>query len=163
VLGRLPLSHIACTMQPPRPLSKIPLQLGYAGLLPQLIAVLFLLDGAGMRWIATAGGYGYAAFIFSFLGGLWWAIGALHSQAPRWIFIAAIAPSLIALVTFLPWTWGWNWPGPSLVILSACLAASPLVDQAIGKHVMLPAGWLRLRWHLSLGLGALTAVLAIAA
>ena len=71
----------------PPPLTKTARLLGLAGLLPQLIAVLFLLDGSGMRWIATAGGYGYAALIFSFLGGLWWAIARLdlcrrHSPQP---------------------------------------------------------------------------------
>jgi hypothetical protein len=145
------------------PLSKDALWLGYAGLLPQAFAVLLLLDGTEMRWIATAGGYGYAALIFSFLGGLWWAIGMLTPSAPKWIFAAAIAPSLIALATFLPWTWGWSWPGPSLLILSACLVGSPLIDQKIASAVRLPDGWLRLRWHLSLGLGLLTAILAVAA
>lgn len=147
----------------PPPLTKTARLLGLAGLLPQLIAVLFLLDGSGMRWIATAGGYGYAALIFSFLGGLWWAIAMLNRDAPDWIYAAAIAPSLIALGTFLPWTWGWSWPGPSLVVLSICLLASPLVDRAIAQTVRLPEGWLALRWQLSLGLGGLTAILALSA
>ncbi len=147
----------------PPPLTKTAFMLGYAGLIPQLIAVLFLLDGSEMRWIATAGGYGYAALIFSFLGGLWWAIAMLNARAPRWLYAVAIAPSLIALATFLPWTWGWNWPGPSLAVLAVALCLSPLVDRAIKKALPLPEGWLRLRWHLSLGLGGLTAILAIAA
>jgi Protein of unknown function (DUF3429) len=147
----------------PPPLSKTARAFGLAGLLPQLIAVLFLLDGSGMRWIATAGGFGYAALIFSFLGGMWWAIAMLNRNAPEWIYGAAIAPSLIALGTFLPWTWGWNWPGPSLLILAMCLFSSPLVDRAIARTLPLPDGWLALRWQLSLGLGALTAILAIAA
>lgn len=137
--------------------------LGLAGLLPQLIAVLFLLDGAGMRWIAIAGGYGYAAFIFSFLGGIWWALALLNPAAPPWLYGAAIAPSLIALATFLPWTWGWIWPGPSLVVLSIALLLSPLVDWRLAQHFSLPCGWIRLRVQLSLGLGALTAILALAA
>lgn len=145
------------------PLDPMVRRLGYAGLLPQLFAVLLLLDGRSMAWIATAGGFGYAALIFSFLGGLWWAMAMLNPDAPKWIYGAAIAPSLIALATFLPWTWGWNWPGPSLAILSACLLVSPLVDRAIAKTVSLPADWLRLRLHLSIGLGGLTAILAFTA
>jgi hypothetical protein len=147
----------------PQPLSQTAMLFGYAGLLPQAFAVLMLLDGAEMRWIATAGGYGYAAFIFSFLGGLWWAIGLFNPAAPRWIFVAAVAPSLIALATFLPWTWGWSWPGPSLGVLAVCLLVSPIIDHKIAVDVRLPKGWLKLRLHLSLGLGSLTALLAIAA
>jgi hypothetical protein len=147
----------------PPPLSKNVLWLGYAGLAPQLIAVLLLLDGAEMRWIATAGGYGYAALIFSFLGGLWWAIGMLNPAAPKWIFAVAIAPSLIALATFLPWTWGRDWPGPSLWVLSLGLLASPIIDRLVAASVSLPDGWLKLRVHLSLGLGLMTALLAVSA
>ena len=146
-----------------RPLSPTAMKLGYAGLLPQAFAVFLLLDGSEMRWIASAGGFGYAAIIFSFLGGLWWAMAMLNPNAPRWIFAAAIAPSLIALLTFLPWTWGWDWPGPSLLVLAAGLMVSPLVDAQIVRHITLPDGWMRLRWHLSLGLGGMTALLAFAA
>lgn len=146
-----------------RPLAPTALKLGYAGLLPQAFAVFLLLDGGGMRWIASAGGFGYAAIIFSFLGGLWWAMAMLNPAAPRWIYAAAITPSLIALLTFLPWTWGWDWPGPSLMILAAGLIVSPLIDRQIAQHIDLPDGWMRLRWHLSLGLGGMTALLAIAA
>lgn len=137
--------------------------LGLAGLLPQIVAVLFLLDGEGMRWIAVAGGYGYAAFIFSFLGGIWWAIALLQPAAPRWLHAAAVAPSLIALATFLPWTWGWSWPGPSLALLSIALLLSPIIDWRLGRIIELPSGWLALRVQLSFGLGTLTAILAIAA
>jgi hypothetical protein len=150
------------SLTPPQ-LNPAVLRLGYAGLLPQAFAVVLLLDGESMAWIATAGGFGYGALIFSFLGGLWWAIGMLNPAAPKWIFAAAIAPSLIALAAFLPWTWGWTWPGPSLAMLALCLLGSPLVDQAIARTVTLPEGWLRLRLHLSLGLGMMTGVLALVA
>jgi hypothetical protein len=147
----------------PQPLNPNARLLGYAGLLPQALAVLMLFDGTEMLWIATAGAFGYAAFIFSFLGGTWWTIGMMNPAAPKWIFAAAIAPSLIALITFLPWTWGWSWPGPSLAILAIGLLLSPIIDSRISASVTLPAGWLRLRWHLSIGLGVMTAVLAVAA
>lgn len=136
--------------------------LGYAGLLPQLLAVALLLDDSSRRWIAIAGGYGYAALIFSFLGGIWWGLALYSAHPPRWLYPAAVAPSLIALASYLPWTWGWDWPAPSLWILAMGLLLSPLVDHALGKAIALPAGWLRLRIHLSLGLGLLTALLALA-
>jgi hypothetical protein len=136
--------------------------LGYAGLLPQVIAVAMLLDDATLKWIAIAGGYGYAALIFSFLGGVWWGLALNAAKPPSWLFPVAVLPSLVALASYLPWIWGLEWPEPSLWILALSLLLSPLVDSALGRHIPLPAGWLRLRVHLSTGLGLLTMVLAIA-
>ena len=42
-----------------------------------------------------------------------------------------------------------------MVVLAGLILASPLVDLAIGRAVRLPGGWMRLRWQLSAGLGAL--------
>jgi len=136
--------------------------LGYAGLLPQLFALLMQFDDGSLRWIAMAGGYGYAALIFSFLGGVWWGLGITNPRAPKWLFLAAVAPSLIALGTYLPWTWGWVWPGPSLWVLAGAIALSPLVDRALSHRIDLPEGWLKLRLHLSAGLALMTALLALA-
>lgn len=133
-------------------------KLGLAGLLPQLLAVLMYIENGELRWTAQAMGYGYAAFIFSFLGGVWWGLALRSEQTRLWVYVAAVMPSLIAFGTYLPWIVGKTWPGPSLIILSVGIAASPLIDRKIGD---LPGGWMELRWTLSLGLGALTAVLAI--
>lgn len=146
----------------PRTLSDSAKWLGYAGLLPQLFAVLMQLDDGSLRWIAMAGGYGYAALIFSFLGGVWWGLGIASPRAPKWLFAAAVAPSLIALATYLPWTWGWEWPSRSLWILAGAIALSPMVDRALARTIDLPDGWLRLRLHLSAGLALMTALLALA-
>lgn len=135
-------------------------QLGYAGLLPQVAALLVALDGRDWRWTALAVGFGYAALIFSFLGGVWWGIGVARDDAPGWIFAVAVAPSLIALAAYLPWIGGYTWPGPSLLVIGACLLLTPLVDRAIG---FLPAGWLELRLRLSLGLGTMTLALGVLA
>ena len=135
--------------------------LGYAGLLPQTIAVALILNDPTLEWIAVAGGYGYAAFIFSFLGGVWWGLGLTAAKAPSWLYPVAVAPSLISLATYLPWIWGLEWPEPSLWVLAFGLLLSPLVDRALGRHIALPEGWLRLRVHMSVGLGLLTALLAL--
>ncbi|WP_420382872.1 DUF3429 domain-containing protein [Novosphingobium sp.] len=132
--------------------------LGLAGLLPQLAALLAVLKGGPAAWTALGLAYGYAALIFSFLGGIWWGIGLALPQMPRWIFIAAVTPSLIALALWFPWMMGWSWPGPELITLGLLLAASPLVDRAIG---FAPAGWMRLRWQLSLGLGGLSVLIGL--
>ena len=134
--------------------------LGYAGLLPQLAAVVLFVRGGEWGWVALAGSFAYAALIFSFLGGVWWGQALTTPAAPRWAFVAAVLPSLLALALFMPWTLGWGWPGPSLLWLGLFVALSPLVDRklAIGG-----ASWKQLRWHLSLGLGGLTILLGILA
>ena len=136
--------------------------LGYAGQLPQVFAIILLADPE-TRWIALAGGFGYAALIFSFLGGVWWGVGISNPQAPRWIYVAAVLPSLIGLATYVPWIFGWAWPGPSLIVLGLCLLVSPIVDREMALKLPLPEGWVRLRSHLSVGLGLLTLLLAAAA
>jgi len=132
--------------------------LGLAGLLPQFAAFVAVLKGGPEAWTGLALAYGYAALIFSFLGGVWWGIGLSTPQAPRWTFIAAVTPSLIALALWFPWMVGWTWPGPELVVLGLLTAASPLLDRAIGFG---SAGWMRLRWQLSLGLGGLTVMIGL--
>jgi Protein of unknown function (DUF3429) len=145
----------------PRPLDPLIRQLGYAGLVPQAFAVAMLIDGNDLRWIASAGGFGYAAFIFSFLGGVWWGLAMQSETPPRWIYFAAVTPSLLSLVAYLPWTFGWEWPTMSLWFLAAMIALSPLVDRAMARSIALPTGWIALRWQLSLGLAGLTAILAL--
>ena len=144
-------------------LPRVALRFGFAGLLPQAIALFLVMTDSEQRWSALAVGYAYAALIFSFLGGVWWGQALSMKSAPSWIYAAAVAPSLIALATYVPWVIGAEWPGPSLVVLGVCLILSPLVDRAIGRSVALPEGWMRLRLMLSAGLGALTLLLAWAA
>lgn len=137
-------------------------RLGYAGQLPQLLAVVLLADPE-TRWIALAGGFGYAALIFSFLGGVWWGVAISNPQAPRWTYVAAILPSVIAILAYLPLILGWDWPGPSLLVIGVCLILSPVVDREMALKLPLPTGWSALRMKLSIGLGALTIMLAAAA
>ncbi|MFO6447128.1 DUF3429 domain-containing protein [Erythrobacter sp. NE805] len=138
--------------------------LGYAGLLPQIICLALILAGNEWRYVALAGGFAYAAAIFSFLGGVWWGQAVTSAKdgrpASTGAYVLAVLPSLMAVALFLPWTFGWEWPGPALVYLGALILGSPLVDRALGFAA---ADFLRLRWHLSLGLGALTIVLGLAA
>ena len=134
--------------------------LGYAGLLPQIICIAMILSGHEWRYAALAGGFAYAAAIFSFLGGVWWGQALASGRATTGAYLLAVMPSLIAVALFLPWSFGWEWPGPALLYLGALILASPLVDRALGFAV---ADFLRLRWHLSIGLGALTIALGLIA
>ena len=138
--------------------------LGYAGLLPQIICVALVISGHEWRYSALAGGFAYAAAIFSFLGGVWWgqAVQSARTGQPAstGAYVLAVLPSLLSVALFLPWTFGWEWPGPALFYLGALIALSPMIDRALGYAA---PDFLRLRWHLSLGLGGLTLVLGLVA
>ena len=146
-----------------RPIPKAAFVAGYAGLLPQVIAAAMVLSGMEYRWTALAAAYGYVAFIFSFLGGMWWGLAVTsrnNDVSVNGIFALAVAPSLLSLATYLPWIWGWEWPGPSLAWLGIFLMLSPLADRWLSSRCALPPGWMKLRWHLSIGLGGITLFLA---
>jgi hypothetical protein len=132
--------------------------LGYAGLLPQIICAGLILMGHEWRYSALAGGFAYAAAIFSFLGGVWWGQAVTSGRASTGAYLLAVLPSLMAVALFLPWTFGWDWPGPALLYLGALILGSPLVDRALGYAA---PDFLRLRWHLSIGLGLLTILLGL--
>lgn len=119
-----------------------------------------VMGGHQWRYSALAGGFAYAAAIFSFLGGVWWGQALQSGRATTGAYAVAVLPSLLSVALFLPWTLGWEWPGPALLYLGALIALSPMIDRALGfAH----ADFLRLRWHLSLGLGGLTIALGLAA
>ena len=132
--------------------------LGYAGLLPQISVLAVLMFGnLETRFSALALGYAYAALILSFLGGMWWGLAAqARKTVPGWIWFAAVAPSLVALVSALPWAIGEPWPGPSLGMLGIALLAGLAVDFRMSALGLCPRWWLGLRIPLSLGLGILT-------
>ncbi len=143
----------------PPPLPRIALVLGVAGLAPQVWALLATFREAD-RYIGLAAGYFYAALIFSFLGGLWWGIAASRKDAPEWLYVAAVVPSLIAFASGIPWMTGAEWPGPSLGLLGLGILASSLVDRALFKLGLIDVSLLRLRLLLSVSLGLLTLGLA---
>lgn len=119
-----------------------------------------LLTGHEWRYAALAGGFAYGAAIFSFLGGVWWGQALASGRATTGAYMLAVMPSLIAVALFLPWTFGWEWPGPALLYLGALILASPLIDRAL---CFADTAFLRLRWHLSVGLGSLTIALGLLA
>jgi hypothetical protein len=136
--------------------------LGLAGLLPQLLAVLVIASGSDRySFAAQALAFAYASLIFSFLGGLWWGLAARAEAVPDWVWIAAVAPSLIALASFLPWAFALEWPGPSLFVLGGSLVTSIAVDRKLAAAGLTPPWWLSLRWPLSLGLGGMTLLIAL--
>ncbi|VWX54173.1 DUF3429 domain-containing protein [Novosphingobium sp. 9U] len=142
------------TARPPA----LPRLLGYAGLLPQAAVVAVLVLGPA-RWhfSALSLGYAYPALILSFLGGMWWGLAARAAdEPPAWVWLAAVAPSLLALATAIPWAVGATWPGPSLAALGVSLLLSLLVDRRLATTGRAPPWWMALRNPLSIGLGILT-------
>lgn len=140
--------------------------LGHAGLLPQIACLAAAwLGPPEWRWSALAIGWGYAALIFSFLGGLWWGLACGSPdegrRAPGWLWVAAVTPSLVALGTFVPWVFGAEWPGPSLLVLGVAIVLSVVVDARL--VTIRPSWWMALRVPLSLGLGGATILLGLAA
>ncbi|WP_228242886.1 DUF3429 domain-containing protein [Porphyrobacter sp. GA68] len=150
------------------PASSVPLLprwLGLAGLLPQLGCLSVAWVGPEeWYWTALAIGWGYAALIFSFLGGLWWGIaaGALArgELVPAWLWVVSVVPSLLAFVTYLPWVFGYDWPEPSLVLLGIAILATLVVDRRLSGREA-PAWWWSLRVPLSVGLGLATTLLPL--
>jgi hypothetical protein len=136
------------------------LVLGFAGLLPQLAACIVAFTGNDFKMYALVSGFAYAALIFSFIGGVWWGQALSANPTPKWIFIAAVSPSLIAwaaaLMLFLNLR---TWPY-AIGVVALGLLVSPLVDMQIGKLIAQPNGWMKLRIILSVGLGCLTLMLA---
>ncbi len=114
---------------------------------------------------ARAVGALYAALILSFLGGMWWGIAAGAPAAERrralgWLWIAAVVPSLVAFACLLPWALGYASLEPVLVMLGAAIWLSLGVDIRITP--LAPRWWMMLRAPLSLALGLLTIVGALA-
>ncbi len=137
--------------------------LGFSGLLPQAAAVALLVGGgAELRPLALGLAFGYAALIFSFLGGVWWGLAAAaRGKAPAWVWGVAVLPSLLALAAAWPLASGESDMGLSLGPLGGFIALSVLVDVRLKALGLTPEGWLGLRLPLSLGLGALTLAAAL--
>ncbi len=138
--------------------------LGFAGILPQLIAALAIVFGGdAYRFAALAIAFAYASLILSFLGGVWWGLAARAPNAPAWFWVAAVIPSLAGLGAFLPWVFAGDWPGPSLILLGVALVAALLVDRRLVRDGLAPHWWIGLRTPLSIGLGGLTILIGVVA
>lgn len=140
---------------PPAPTSPANvLLLGYAGLLPPFALILadWLMPQSPIAWGAIVGPY--AAVIYSFLGGSWWAFALKEDPPSTSLLVLAVSPPLLALLTFFA--------GPQLqnILLATLIAISPAADYLFKIKGLVPHWWMRLRFRLSMGLSALT-VLAI--
>ena len=142
-------------------LSKYAMWLGFAGLLPQALACVLVIATRDWDIYIKVSSFAYATLIFSFLGGVWWGNALSAPKSHLWIFIAAVCPSLIAWIAAILIFADFKWLPYSTSAIAIGLIISPLVDQQIGKIIVQPNGWMRLRWMLSIGLGFLTLTLAV--
>lgn len=133
--------------------------LGYAGLLPLVGCIAGLVLVPAQRALLLDAGFGYAALIFSFLGGLWWGQGITRGRASAGLFGAAVAPSLLAWGLMLLQRFGWT-THAVLPVLGAAILVSPMVDLLLARQGGVPRGWIALRVQLSAGLGLMTLALA---
>ena len=139
--------------------------LGFAGLLPPIAAVALIASGRGdptvMAWVPMLVGYAlaliHAATILSFLGGIWWGFAMRRAAGQGRLVAIAVLPSLVAAacVGWAAGTFQSGGPLPLIVLGSAVLLTLP-VDRHLAATGEAPAGWMRLRVPLSLGLGTLT-------
>ena len=128
--------------------------LGFAGLLPQMAAVAFALDrDRGTPLFALL----YALLILSFLGGIWWGFAMRRADDPAQgrLALVAVVPSLVAFAILIA-TILFGRIDRGLVASGIALLLTLPVDRALVRSGDAPAGWMRLRVPLSVGLGALT-------
>ncbi|KQU52934.1 hypothetical protein ASG67_08645 [Sphingomonas sp. Leaf339] len=128
--------------------------LGFAGLLPQAALLAGLATGHDGLGVLHAMAFVYGALIFSFLGGIWWGWAVRRSGGQGALAGLAVAPTLVTiLLVGVALHGSLRW---ALVGLGSGLLLTLLVDRHLVATGEAPAGWMRLRVPLSVGLGALT-------
>ncbi len=154
------------TVRPPlfRSLPTAAVVLGLAGLLP------FFLFGAGAvgqepekAFLAVQGLIGYGAVILGFLGGVHWgfALGEEDDAAPsRTRLVLGVLPSLVGWAAILASVV--RFPALGLALLIAGHIGTVVVEHRGAKRHLMPAGYMALRWVLSVVVAAvLTTVLVL--
>lgn len=134
--------------------------LGLSGLIPQVIACYLVFSGVEPK-LGYLGGLLYAALILSFLGGLWWGVAGARDDAPAWLYIVGVCPSLVALGAVLPVLLGES--HVPYAVVGGTLLMTPGVDFVLQKRGYVPRGWLAMRFILSVSLGLLTLGLGLSA
>lgn len=127
--------------------------LGLAGLLPFLGLTGASL--AGLPW----GGFALAAYgatILAFLGAVHWGLALAHPAPGPGRFVAGVVPQLVGWVALLlPLR-------PGLALLAVAILATAVAETLAGRAGLVPEGYLRLRWVLSVGAAACLALTALA-
>jgi hypothetical protein len=143
------ISGTAMPLPDATPIPPLARPLGLAGLTP--FAGLALLALAGVPW-APGAIAAYGATILAFLGAVHWGFalralpGEEFASVPR--LVLGVLPSLVAWGALLL-------PLPAgLWLLALGILATAVVETAAARRGLLPAGYVRLRWWLSVGAAA---------
>lgn len=151
-----------------RPLPLFAVLLGLAGLLPFIacsIGALSLEADAAQRSLFALVAYG--ATILAFLGGVHWGFALDDSGSPSVLVQRAryglgVLPSLVGWLALLVMFLGL--PMAGLLILIAGVIVLTLVEGRAARRLLVPRGYMRLRWVLSAGvLGCLVTVCVVRA
>lgn len=143
------------------PISTTARMLGFAGLLPQLLALLLTatrIDPALGSMMSLA----YAVLIVSFLGGIWWGFAMRADERQPQMAFLAVAPTLAAFALVVARLLGFR-ADLALVAIATVLMLTLLVDRLFVDDAIAPRGWMGLRVPLSVGLATLTIATAAAA
>jgi peptidoglycan/LPS O-acetylase OafA/YrhL len=134
--------------------------LGFAGLLPQVVAVAALMLGLDST-IGHTFAFAYAGLIFSFVGGAWWGLVMRRPHHQGAMLIIATLPSLLVAALLLALASAVLPLRLALVLLGGGLMLTLSVDRHLVAKGDAPAGWMVLRTPLSLGLGVLTLIAGV--
>lgn len=156
-------------MTPPAPVGRTAFLLGFAGLLPQVAAVVTVAIArmaapdsrfAALIMPALSIGLIYPLVILSFLGGMWWGLAMRRERRQGPLVGIAIVPSLavLALAGFLTATQRFDL---TLVAIGSAILLTLPVDHALTRRGDAPENWMQLRIPLSVGLGVLTILLGV--
>lgn len=128
--------------------------LGFAGLLPQMAAIVLALGRVGGAPVIALV---YALTILSFIGGMWWGFAMRHDRDPAQgrLTLVAVVPSLVAAGIGLATLYSLRLD-LGLVAVGVALLLTLPVDRALVHRGDTPVDWMRLRVPLSVGLGALS-------
>jgi len=143
------------------PISTAARMLGFAGLLPQLLALLITATGVDPAMGAMTA-LAYAVLIVSFLGGIWWGFAMRTGARQPQLALLAVAPTLAAFALVVARMMGLraDW---ALAAIAAVLMLTLVVDRLFVDDAVAPPGWMGLRAPLTIGLAGLTLLTALAA
>ena len=130
--------------------------LGFAGLIPQLLALLLIVTGIDPA-LGALMAFLYAAMILSFIGGIWRGFSVTAVELQDNLASVAVVPAIIAGILIVARLLGMP-VGWALVAMGAAILLTLIVDRRLVEDGRAPRDWMALRVPLSATLGALTIV-----
>lgn len=143
------------------PLSATTRLLGFAGLVPQFIALLLVVTGIDSA-LGALMAFLYAAMILSFIGGIWWGFSVAGLEHQGDLSGLAVVPTIVAGILLVARLLGMP-VGWALVAIGSAILMTLIVDRRLVENGRAPRDWMMLRVPLSVMLGAMTILAGILA